>query len=289
MVKAFFQGHNPKRGFTLIELLVVCAIIAVLVAILLPALSRAREAAKAVQCASNLRQIGQGQFLYAHDWKGWIVTRWVDTGGAITLWPLFLSGNATCTNPATGGLTIAGGANKVYLTPGAVYGCPTNVQYWRDSSINLTGAFGPNKKTNYGNTEYAFGIYIAGAEKDTIPLSFVKDLFPYPNPNHTKRLQFQNLARARNSAGMVWMGDTTCDRNWGDGGVWRMMGAFTARNDPTSLSTKFGARIHTLHPNETANVMFYDGHVDRLTARDINKTQTGIQYFYDSKNKPFNF
>jgi len=56
-----------RKGFTLIELLVVVAIIALLISILLPSLSRARELAKRAVCASNLRGIGQGNHIYSND------------------------------------------------------------------------------------------------------------------------------------------------------------------------------------------------------------------------------
>jgi prepilin-type processing-associated H-X9-DG protein len=141
--------HRPCRSsptaFTLVELLVVIGIISLLIALLLPALNKAREAAKDVQCRSNLRQLLSACHLYAHDNHGWFPTRGLDDDfyGTRAWFRGGVYGNRWTTNSSHANPpTDREAATKLaprYVTP-AVFFCPSNpptvanhmdVEYWR--------------------------------------------------------------------------------------------------------------------------------------------------------------
>ena len=181
--------RRRRRGFTLIELLVVIAIIGVLIALLLPAVQAAREAARRAQCINNLKQIGLGIHNYVDSTNDSLPIcgpnlRWDDWSVQVMLLPFIeqqplynatnfaVNGNAANSTINTGGGQAPN--NTLALTTLSVFQCPSDTDRLTDLSGHTnymacggssSRAFdpGPNNWTSW-STQYS-GVFSGTASE----------------------------------------------------------------------------------------------------------------------------
>jgi prepilin-type processing-associated H-X9-DG protein/prepilin-type N-terminal cleavage/methylation domain-containing protein len=211
------MAMRRNKAFTLVELLVVIGIISVLIAMLLPALNKARRAAQSVSCASNLRQIGRGLLMYSNDNKQWLP---MNVGVGTWTWPAaFGGGNVSLWYAYAANYMGWNGDTSVngYVYP-RIFDCPSYQRLiavqWSSTGANWTNV-------SYGYNDVYFGNYAFGSPASC--RSFKRNQIEHPQDKIMVTDALYMIVRANTIGGNVYLlqprHDGRCNALLADGHV----------------------------------------------------------------------
>ena len=269
---------RPRTSaFTLVELLVVIGIIALLVSILLPALTRARQQANTVRCASNLRQIGLGYFMYTQDYKGWNMNYFSGTNAPIdNFWAGLIAKYVGTKHHGQGGAANRDrNIVRLLLCPNADEPSTGGV-YWGNVSIAWNG----KEHSPGGGWDW---FHTTGAPERWWVGSYGINGHFYSNHSPTDARYFRKLTDVRKSTDVPMFFDCVWVDTWprtSDATPTNVMGLNPGGGIPTNMTQRVCLNRH----QRGINICFADGSVRKVLLTDLRT----LQWHRGWATRPFN-